>query len=219
MELESTSFVDFIVSSPTTGGAVDADSTPTIEVFENDNDTSIYTPTAVKRTDKTGNYRVQIDATTANGFEKGKYYAVIASATVGGVVCKMLINSFTIVDQMEKLTNVTALLTGLTIPETFEPDMAAFPAPVAPDSLDSLFGLESTYPDKDLFVRFYDQASKSWTDNSGEVDASIKADVLLAQEAIDDYQVLKDEWDREFEVQKEVQWRTFYAGRIIEATE
>ena len=74
-----------------------------VEVFENDTDTTVYSLTAVKRTAKTGNYRVAIAATAVNGFEIGKSYNVIASATVGGVASKAVIASFMIENIIYKL--------------------------------------------------------------------------------------------------------------------
>jgi hypothetical protein len=93
-ELEETIILDFITSSPTTGAAADADSTPTCAVYEETNDTAILTPTVVKRTSLTGNYRVPVACTAANGFEVGKSYAVIASATVGSVAAKAMVSNF-----------------------------------------------------------------------------------------------------------------------------
>ncbi len=92
-KLEETIYVDFITASPTTGAAIDADSTPSCEVFEDATDTGIITPTPAKRTGKTGDYRVQIDCTAANGFESAKSYNVVVSATVGGVAAKAVIAS------------------------------------------------------------------------------------------------------------------------------
>jgi hypothetical protein len=93
-KLEETVYADFITSSPTTGAATDADSLPTCEVFEDATDTSILSPTVVKRTGKTGNYRVPIACTTANGFEAGKSYNVVVSATVGTIAAKAVIQTF-----------------------------------------------------------------------------------------------------------------------------
>jgi hypothetical protein len=92
-KLEETIYVDFVTSS-STGAAVDADSTPTAEVFEDATDTAIITPTVVKRTGKTGNYRIPVACTAANGFEAGKSYNVVASATVGGVAAKAVVATF-----------------------------------------------------------------------------------------------------------------------------
>jgi len=92
-KLEETIVLDFTTHSPTTGGVSDADSTPLVEVFEDTTDTAIITPTPVKRTGKTGNYRVSVDCTAANGFEAGKSYNVVASATVGGVTGKGVVGS------------------------------------------------------------------------------------------------------------------------------
>ena len=92
--LEETIYADFVTSSPTTGAAIDADSTPTAEVFEDATDTAILSPTITKRTGKTGNYRVPVACTAANGFEVGKSYNVIVSATVGAVAAKASILTF-----------------------------------------------------------------------------------------------------------------------------
>lgn len=86
--LGETITIDFATHAPSTGQVTDADSTPTVEVFEDANDTPILTPTATKRTAKTGNYRVQVACTAGNGFEAGKSYNVVVSATVGGVTGK-----------------------------------------------------------------------------------------------------------------------------------
>lgn len=93
--LEETIVLDFITSS-STGAAADADSLPTAEVFEDANDTAILSPTVTKRTSKTGNYRVPVACTAANGFEAGKSYNVIASATIGGVAAKAKVGTFQI---------------------------------------------------------------------------------------------------------------------------
>jgi hypothetical protein len=93
-ELAETVYIDFITSSPTTGAAVDADTLPTAEVFEDATDTAIVTPTITKRTGKTGDYRVPVVCTSANGFEVGKSYNVIVAATVGGVAAKAIVQAF-----------------------------------------------------------------------------------------------------------------------------
>jgi hypothetical protein len=94
--IAETIYADFITSSPTTGAAADADSLPTCEVFEDASDTSIFSPTVVKRTGKTGNYRVPVVCTAANGFEAAKSYNVVVSAIVGGVAAKAIVQTFQI---------------------------------------------------------------------------------------------------------------------------
>ena len=93
-KLEETIYCDFITSSPTTGAATDADSTPTCEVFEDATDTAVLSPTVVKRSGKTGNYRIPIACTAANGFEATKSYNVVVSATVGAVAAKAVVRTF-----------------------------------------------------------------------------------------------------------------------------
>lgn len=93
--LGQTITIDFVTHG-TTGAITDADSTPTSEVFEETTDVAILTPTCTKRTSKTGNYRLQVACTIANGFELGKSYSVVASATVGGIAGKAVVASFMI---------------------------------------------------------------------------------------------------------------------------
>lgn len=93
--LGRTIYLDFVCH--TAAGAVsDADSTPTAEIFEDDTDTAILTPTVVKRASKTGNYRVPVVVTAANGFEIGKSYNVVVSAAVGSVTSKAVAGSFVV---------------------------------------------------------------------------------------------------------------------------
>jgi hypothetical protein len=74
---------DVITSDPETASVLDADSTPTFSVYEEATDVAIVGPTNfTKRTSLTGNYRGTFTASAANGFEIGKWYSVIASATV-----------------------------------------------------------------------------------------------------------------------------------------
>jgi len=93
-KLGDTITFDFTTHNPSTGMAQDADSLPTCKVFEDDNDTAILTPTVVKRAGETGNYRVSVEATVGNGFEVGKTYNAIASATVNSISAKSRIGIF-----------------------------------------------------------------------------------------------------------------------------
>lgn len=95
VNLGMTVTLDFVTTSPTTGAAASASAT-TVNVFEDANDTAILTPSATERTSQTGNYRVQVACTTANGFEVGKSYNVVVSATVSSVAAKAVIANFVI---------------------------------------------------------------------------------------------------------------------------
>ncbi len=86
--------LDFTTHLPTTGGVSDADALPTVEVFEDDTDTTLAGATVTKRVGKTGNYRVAVVATTANGFEVGKSYNVVVTAIVGTITAKAVVGSF-----------------------------------------------------------------------------------------------------------------------------
>lgn len=87
---------DVVTSDPTDeGAAVDADSAPTFDVFEESTDTPILDDqTMTKRTSLTGNYRGSFTASAANGFEAGKWYNVIATAIVGGKTGKCVAMRF-----------------------------------------------------------------------------------------------------------------------------
>ena len=88
-------YFDIVTSNPTTGAAVDADSTPTFDVYEEATDTGLLGATNfTKRTSLTGNYRGTFTASAANGFEAGKWYSVIASATVASVAAKAAVKNF-----------------------------------------------------------------------------------------------------------------------------
>lgn len=91
--LDESIVIDFITNNAS-GAAIDADSTPTCQVFEDANDTAILSPTVTKRTSQTGDYRVTIACTSANGFEVSKSYNIVAAATVGGTAGKQVIGTF-----------------------------------------------------------------------------------------------------------------------------
>lgn len=86
--------LDFTTHNPFTGAVQDTDSLPTCEVFEDENDSEILIPIVTKRVGKIGNYRVSIEATIGNGFEIGKSYNTIISATVNNISAKSRIESF-----------------------------------------------------------------------------------------------------------------------------
>jgi hypothetical protein len=111
---------DFVCHT-SAGSISDADTIPTVAVYEDTTDTAILTPTAVKRTSLTGNYRVPIEVTAANGFEIGKSYNVIASATVGGISSKAVIASFTVENIALKTGTIVA--DGTNSSTTFKTDL------------------------------------------------------------------------------------------------
>lgn len=89
--LSDSVWLHFGTSSPTTGAAANADSTPTVTVAEDGADLA-YSPTVSNVA--TGLYKVQIDATAGNGFEAGRRYSVYVVATVGGVTGRDGIGEF-----------------------------------------------------------------------------------------------------------------------------
>ena len=94
VKLGSTVYFDFTTHDPTTGGVSDADALPTYEVFEDGTDAEILSGNTVSRVAKTGNYYVAVVATAGNGFEVGKSYNVVVSATVNAVAAKGVVGRF-----------------------------------------------------------------------------------------------------------------------------
>lgn len=100
--LDEVVYFDAITSTPSTGAAVDADAAPTFAVYEEATDTDIGVGgNMTKRTSLTGNYRGSFTASTANGFEVGKWYSVIVTGVVGSVTGKAVAKSFRIVGAEE----------------------------------------------------------------------------------------------------------------------
>jgi len=93
-KLADTIILDFTVHLPTTGAVSDADALPTVEIWEDETDTTLAGGTVTKRVGKTGNYRVAVVATAANGFEVGKSYNVVVTVVAGGVTAKAVVGSF-----------------------------------------------------------------------------------------------------------------------------
>lgn len=72
--------------SPSTGAAVNADATPTIAVYKAGTDLALTTPAKYEVTNiTTGVYKYWIDWTAGNGFETGKMYSVVMTATVATI--------------------------------------------------------------------------------------------------------------------------------------
>lgn len=99
VKLGATVYPQFSTSSPSSGSATNADSTPVVTVEENGAAMG-YAPTVTNIA--AGMYRAQIDATTGNGFEVGKFYAVYVTATVGGITGRESLGMFECVTSSEQ---------------------------------------------------------------------------------------------------------------------
>lgn len=95
---------DFTTHHPSSGTVVDADAVPTAKIFENTDATAMTTPNVAKRGTETGNYYASFDLTSADGFEAGKCYNVIVTATVDSVTAKARIASFVV--DTKRLSNL-----------------------------------------------------------------------------------------------------------------
>lgn len=89
---------DCVTHHPQTSAVKDADGAVTFAVYEEATDTDIGVGGSMtKRTSLTGNYRGSFTASAANGFEVGKWYSIIGSATVNGRDGKAILKHFRIV--------------------------------------------------------------------------------------------------------------------------
>jgi len=88
--------LNFTTANPTTGAPQNADSLPTVDVYEDVDDTPILSPTPVNRA--AGEYRVQVVTTADNGFEVGKSYNVVVTATVATVAGKKVVATFIVAE-------------------------------------------------------------------------------------------------------------------------
>jgi len=98
---------DIVTHDPTTGSVSNADSPPIWTVYEEDYDTPMLFDYFSLRTNSTGDYRAMFNASSDNisaygwngvdgygygfGFEEGKFYNIIAEATVGGITAKTVV--------------------------------------------------------------------------------------------------------------------------------
>lgn len=214
MVLGTEYYIDAIVSDPSTGEPTTADSPPEINIFEDDNDTPILTTAMTERTGQTGQYRVKIDLTTANGFEVGKSYAVRVSSVVGGVTRWVIIQNF-IIDSMTPL-QVASTLPPVPLDPDFVPTMV-LSEPINPGSIDDTLGVNSDYEFKELVTQFYNQETKTWdTPDVSIVPLDVRAEVAIQQESIDVYNSQLEEYNTEYNLQKEVQWRLHCAEKLID---
>jgi hypothetical protein len=128
-----------VITCSSTGAAADATGTPTWAVYEEDTDTAIQSGNFTKRTGLTGNYRGSFTASAANGFEVGKWYSVIASATVSSVAGKCVALIFRVVPaetgagvpkvdvaRANGVDQSVVLLTGVVDGVTFTPTTTEF---------------------------------------------------------------------------------------------
>lgn len=82
--------LDFVTQNAA-GAPTNADSTPTVQVYENGVSMGL-SPTVTNIT--TGLYQVAIVCTTGNGFEAGKSYGAYVTATIGGLSTSGLLENW-----------------------------------------------------------------------------------------------------------------------------
>jgi hypothetical protein len=92
-KLGDTAYFGFCTHNPATGAVADASSTPTCEIFEENNTSAMaYVPTVAQRGSITGEYEVR-SGNVWNRFSAANYNVVI-SATVAGVTGKKVVGTY-----------------------------------------------------------------------------------------------------------------------------
>lgn len=111
-------------------------------------------------------------------------------------------------------------LCGKPIPDEFIPNTETLVPPIDPGTLDSHFGTSSGYEFSNLFVKYYNQVTNLWTDGIANlVPAEVRADVREVYVAILIYQEALKQYNYQYNIQKDVQWRKSMAQALIEACE
>lgn len=124
VKLGETKIYDFTVHNPDTGAAINADSAPTVNVYEGTNSTTLVSTTATQRGALTGNYYVSLAYSTTLGYGLGHNYNVIASATVGGITGKSVLDSVYLEERL-RIVGLVDSAVGATS-TTFATDLEGF---------------------------------------------------------------------------------------------
>ena len=103
------------------------------------------------------------------------------------------------------------------IPENFIPDMTGYTKPTNPGSLDSMFGVGSGYQWSEYYIAYYEKLNNTWTDgDTGVVNADTKADIETQLIAINIYETDLSQYNYDYTVQRDVQWRKYMAQKLID---
>lgn len=121
-------YFDVTTHVASTGAISDADSTPSFAVYEEGTDTDIGVGgNLTKRTSLTGDYRGSFTTTSGNGFEVGKWYSIIVSATVSSIAAKQCVGSFRICAAEAIAGKAKADVDGWNGTAVATPDTAGYP--------------------------------------------------------------------------------------------
>lgn len=158
-----------------TGAATDADSAPSYRVYEDETGTAILSGSMalLDSTNTAGFYSEQITLSAANGFEKGKSYAVYIQATVNSVTGA---THHTLQIEAEVDANVVSDKTGYALTSAYDAAKTAATqtsVDTIDDLLDTEVGAIKTETDKIASI-------KAKTDSltftvAGEVDANVQS--------------------------------------------
>lgn len=113
------------------------------------------------------------------------------------------------------LQEIVAGLSGYTIPAAFVPTTDA--APVAPMDLFTKFGTIANNPDYyDIFNNRYDISTNTWdTEDTTIVPTTLRDDVAAWVVTLNTYASDLLEWQLEYDLQRDIQWREKMAEAIL----
>lgn len=183
--LSDSCYAYFGTASATTGAATNADSTPTVVVAEDGTDMG-YAPTVTNVA--TGLYKVEIAATSGNGFEAGRRYNLYAVATVGGITGRDGIGEFEVLATdlntgVASVTGAVGSVTGLTasnldVAVSTRLATSGYTAPLDAAGTRSAVGLSSANLDTQLGT-LLTSAAYTAPDNASITAIKAKTDLLV----------------------------------------
>lgn len=208
-------FLDFVTKQIASGsiGAHAPDGLPTCDVFEDDNTSPIYSPVVTLRTGYPGVYFAKVDIIEANGFQKGHSYSVVASYSMSAVQCREVLKCFYIDDYMDNLTKVASVI-RVEVPQSFTP--VTGPPPMIPPTWEQAFPPDSEFYEE--INDLYNRDTKTWSDKKDHT-AEAEAEVTFWENQQTDYNNDYIVWKRDYDLQKDLQWRKYAAEQLIDITE
>jgi len=141
IKLGETIYFGFVTSRADTGAIADATGTPAVAVYENGG-AAVSGASVTKRAATTGQYVVEVVATSGNDFEAGKSYEVVVTATVNAVAGGGSIATFMVRAASEDDLATAAALT--TVQADTDDIQTRLPAALVSGRMDSSVGAMAT---------------------------------------------------------------------------
>lgn len=100
-------------------------------------------------------------------------------------------------------------------PEWFKPKMPE--KPKHPGYSNDVFGKVSNHPNKELYIKYFNDETEDWHDPENKVPIELKKEVKNHLDKFEPYLKLNSEWEEQFKIQKIVQWKVYYSNSLLDA--